>query len=162
MKCKFRGKRADNGEWVYGYYRETCGYNCETLHLIHQIELSKCADYLVDSITVGQFIGLHDKYGKEIYEGDIVRTQECHNRPYSKNKKGKRHVGVVYYKISGGSGFYNRETRKWDIYRDWGAEWAIKINDMGNYCNYSWGLFWNCEVIGNIHDNPELIERNEK
>jgi len=46
-----RGKRVDDGELVEGYYRETQGYDCETLYLIHSI-LFACQDHEADPATV--------------------------------------------------------------------------------------------------------------
>lgn len=66
----FRGKRKDNGEWVYGWYAPLV---CNDKTVIPNIKDYNGSDWKVIPETVGQFTGRYDKSNNKIFEGDIVR-----------------------------------------------------------------------------------------
>lgn len=145
----FRGKRTDNGEWVHGYY-VAANYSWHK-HGVHRdwIVTASCSNggwfsihgrYPVVADTVGQFTGLTDKNGKKIFEGDIVKYV----------KDGYVATGVARFGLyaSAGAAFAGHE----GFYLDWaGCDWLRK--DIG-----FWATMRPIEVIGNIHDTPELLE----
>lgn len=143
---KFRGKRIDNGEWAYGHYAQV-----DTAH--HTIFWFKedgapwWAD--VNPETVGQFTGLLDKEGKEIYEGDVLKGT---TNKWVMEDKPEPHDFVGYV--------------RWESQCDVGLEWVLTTMDSTAsdplnvyvHCvaiDYSTGA-----IIGNIHDNPELLKND--
>lgn len=92
-------------------------------------------------IAIEQYTGLKDKNGKEIYEGDIVK--------YSLNRE---YIGQIVFDFVGDSGgYYVEKHYGWGIHRDDYNESLGDFADDDMRC----GLV---EVIGNIHENPELLE----
>jgi uncharacterized phage protein (TIGR01671 family) len=125
---QFRGKRLGNGEWVYGNLVEKA-FDGTSKTVDIGIQKSGYYPIEVDPATVGQFTGLRDKNGKEIYEGDICSLVDFdHN---------KRIEEIVY--IAGSFCL--------------GRCISLRQTQTDNYKYVGDSI----EVIGNIHENPELI-----
>lgn len=132
----FRGKRADTGEWIYGDLRqdedlETAyigGWDYFTADYALQREPF---EYPVSPETVGQFTGMKDKNNRKLFEGDIIE----YIFPVT-NKAVEKETGVVIYD---GCGFHI-------------------ANDGCMLCVASGDGDVVIEVIGNINDNPDLLE----
>lgn len=139
----FRGKKKNGNRWYEGDFIHDRYVNTnKPVYSIWFFDLNdKPIQVNVDPETVGQYTGLKDKNGVKIFEGDIVRTQSFFDRPYSKKAKSKQHIGVVEY-IAG----------------DTGAEWRVRIEEYFGYGHCAFSVFYNCEVIGNIHDNKEILK----
>lgn len=153
----FRGKSVETNEWVYGSYilekysntPYICYFEYGTFINIKQVE--------VIPETVGELTGMADKNGTKIFEGDIVKTQPFLDRPDSAKRKSKQFLGIVKHIIHTFKGNEFFPEQKYNSY------WQVKImEDTGKYNHYSWSRFWNCEVVGNKFDNPELIKEEER
>ena len=130
---KFRGKpTVIVKDWVYGGYKKK--------NIIWNEDLFVPMDNLVDPETVGQFTGLHDKNGTEIYENDILKVKTNEGREYNP-------LLVVYSEVYGGFCLLSKNALN------------ITPDKPHRPINPNWwdGFKDEIEVIGNIHDNPELL-----
>ena len=137
----FRGKRLDNGEWVEGWYQpETTIKHWNGIQetvgvtIAYKAEDGFLEGTLVDPSTVGQYTGLTDKNGKRIFEGDVVKTSDV------------THEDVI--QIPGE--LFAIELRK--------GCWTMVCGQNWDFLETNYRYV---EVIGNIHDNPELLKGGE-
>lgn len=151
-EIKFRGRNYD-GLWMYGYLMPTLK---PTIHLDNKYSVCVSTlglmsfdrlNYEVETHTIGQFTGLHDKNGKEIYEGDIVKMKEV-------GGYGLEYIGVVrYYEEDCRFGIDTTTTDKFTK-RLLFTDGECSFND-GKYTITYYNEY---EVLGNIFDNPELLK----
>ncbi len=139
----FRGKRKDNGKWVYGYLVWTDN-PIRRAFIIKKlvVDINNCNVTILDSEiyevipeTVGEYMGLTDKNGKLIFEGDIVAFKRF----------ATDYIGKIVF---------NSRTYGFEIWRN------TTVGAYGEKATHSINLSQHdkIEVIGNIHDNPELLE----
>lgn len=123
-EIKFRGKRTDTGEWVYGDLHT----RCQKPH-IHP-DVPNCPisglKFNIDPDTVGQYTGLKDRNGKDVWEGDLLRTPE----------------GDIMVSEWRDAQIITRCVRPYNPRYKNSLTFAYPVS----------------VVIGNIHDNPELLE----
>ena len=138
-EIEFRGKVRDYNEWIYGslehitetYKGEEDTQDCN----IYQIVNYDGVAFYINPETIGQYTGLKDKNGKKIYEGDIV---EVNNEVIAKVIWDNGYLGFFLY--------------------------ANEENSIDTFENGEQPLYdyeGSIEVIGNIYDNPELIDKSK-
>lgn len=134
-----RGKREDNKEWVYGNYLYDDMTekhfivpfgNISESTKVNEEGCCYCVGFEVIPETVGQYTVLSDKNGDKIFDGDIVNGKNAIHGYYEK---------FIVVWDDEAAGFYCKRCRNTD-------------------CNYCFDLVLDIKIIGNIHDNPELLE----
>ena len=132
----FRGKRVDNGEWVYGglltynlLKQQRCLIMSFDVKLVNlKIEAEQTSEFIIPE-TVGQFTGLPDKNGTKIFEGDIAKND----------------AGILFEVFySQRLGFTMRRINNKGQFIDGESQWV----SVANYCIF-------IEVIGNIHEGDK-------
>ena len=136
----FRAKRIDNGEWVEGALFDGTKYCI----IGSQINFSPCIEneckivgYKVDRNTICQCTGFSDEDRKKIFEGDIVGFIDCTSTENGYSEQYRR-----------GQVTWDKETASFQVTERLSAE-SYEVLDRG------------CKVLGNIFDNPELMEVGE-
>ncbi|MCB5881041.1 YopX family protein [Lachnospiraceae bacterium EP-SM-12S-S03] len=142
-KILFKAKRKDNGKWVEGYLMDENYIN------VPFDDYDACGRFddpiEIDPDTICQFTGLTDKNDKKIWENDILRySHEYEGSPFLKEGEDvKYRVGAVFWSEWRGSWAVCGRGKKKCINND-----VFKYNRNPN----------RTEVIGNVFDNPELLE----
>lgn len=137
-EIKFRGKCLFSADWVYG---GISFLHSDTIAITtYENVYAPPNAHVVDKETVGQYTGLKDKNGKEIFEGDIITFEDahCYSSENSTEYDFFKNVGSIKYDNEQAQFFVTNCQ-------------SVDLKTVFEYINES-------EVIGNIQDNPELIE----
>lgn len=149
----FKAKRKDNGEWVEGYYRYI---PCVDGHYIMPTNpRNRIEQYEIDPDTLCQYTGLTDKNDKKIWENDILKfNDEIWDSCYTScgteydSWEAENYGLVGYCDYSARYDFakykYNESQVEADLHENHDIEFSEFVKEH--------------EVIGNIFDNPELLE----
>lgn len=148
----FRGKRKDNGEWVYGDL--ICNSIKDEPHIFFTTALNEINNTISNVVvipdTIGQYTGLKDKNGKRIFEGDILQLTIPDGSV--------RHFTVEWAEE-------NRTLMSLRNFEHDGnpiriSGWCFNWNGYRLYPSVIDGMPDNerMEIKGNIHDNPKLLE----
>lgn len=144
---KFRAKCLDNGEWVYGgssliaddfcVIQKGTEFYCETRVYSRTERFFQLQGFVCDKNTLGQFTGVFDKNGTEVYEGDLVRIAETEN-----------HVEIIAV-VRFDEGKFTANSIKSSV--SFSLDYVFRERQPGCLLG---------EVIGNIYDKPHLQEKS--
>ena len=135
----FRGKRADTGEWIYGDLL----HSVDAVKIREQEQNIQCIakSFVVIPETLGQYTGLTDKYGERIYEGDVLKM-EIKSNYINPLQAPLVFIGVCNFK-DGAFGF---------------SKQRAGIEEFTAFSSTTYNVEF--EIIGNIHDNADLLGGN--
>ena len=137
---EFRG--FDSREWRYGDLEYNRKDDVARIHT-YKDDGSYDKQYLVAPYTVGEFTGMRDKHGKKVFEGDVVRRKE--------SALGYVKTGVVKYDYHLGAFVLEYESYGETCKSTFDNEFS----ENDGYCTIR-GTY-SYEIIGNVHDNPDLL-----
>ena len=138
----FRGKTQQYTRWIYGDLNH---YMCDDGVFIAENGYSM---HRVFKETVGQYTGLTDKNGKKIFEGDIVKIEHSDYAFDGMTLEYRKEKGVIAYDNIGSVGLIVGRYKDENV-------WSDFFNVLGLTDRIE---SWSFEIIGNIHDNPELLK----
>lgn len=144
---KFKARRLDNGEWAKGDLVHSTGYFC----IYYESDKYPFGPVVhrVNPDTICQFTGFLDKNGKEIYEGDVLRSDEY---PYNYHGKDNYFAEVYWSEYSCGVDLRIQKFPQADVNGDYaGIRESLTLNFARTF-----------EVIGNIHDKEWQEKLNPK
>ncbi len=127
QKYLFRGKRLDNGQWVEGHYSTRRRF-IDVRHYIQPIQKGETVFFEVKPETVGVFTGLLDKNGTMVFEGNLLKSPTA-----------GRSITYFEVRLEPGQFALHHNNGRW--------------GSLGRFMDLNFDL----EIIGNIHDNPELL-----
>ena len=137
----FRGKRIDNNEWVHGFYFERLTDSIKHCYIKYETWDEGFVTYEVIPETVGQFTGICDKNGNKIFEGDIIHI--------------KCGYGLSAF-VGKGIVFFDEKRLQFRVKSVKPSSFDSKKGNVYDECDFT--AIDSYEVIGNIYDNPRLLE----
>ena len=158
----FRGKRTDNGKWECGDLLSPNEFNAIP-HIVYIDYLNEYGDIGEISTpvipeTVGQFTGLTDKNGVRIFEGDIFKfDDEVWESSYTSCGTEYDSFAVENYGVVG----FDEDMARFDFIKYKFNENSVEADLHENHTIDFSEFVCELEVIGNIHDNPRLLEWGE-
>jgi uncharacterized phage protein (TIGR01671 family) len=149
---KFRGQRIDNGEWIFGNYIDFGNFKCiwhrdSDFYDLVQRDRKISPEYMVDPKTVGQYLGIKDMAGNEVFEGDILKT-ESHSK----------------IRITNGKDFPQYSSKTIEIlFKDGNFKERVIAHENSYFGKIpskpvdvtSWIITKAFKIIGNIHDTSK-------
>lgn len=144
-EIKYRGFNRKNNVWLYGFYLQN-----RKAHFVAPDEFATGKtwdDYEIDPETLGQFINRKDKKGNDIYDGDILYVEFSD--------------GSHSYSLIG----WNEKQMCWGCMDSYAYQSSIEVCGFAEFNDYVLNAYLRealiCEVVGNVHDNPDLLKTTD-